>query len=183
VIDADAIVSKQDTHFLNTFSLVIGLLIAIALAIFGFSRAVASRTQDKQVLEENEYLKSVQARLAPPGQEAVAGQDNSALAIKADAGTAQAGSASGGPAAPKSGTEVFEQVCSACHGAGIAGAPKAGDKAAWGPRVAKGKDTLYEHALKGFQGSAGVMPAKGGRVDVPDDLIKQAVDHMVDMAK
>ena len=175
--------SKQDTHFFNVFSMVIGLLIVIAILIFALARVVASETQDKQVLEESRYLQGVTARLQPAGQVAVAGQDNSALAIKADTGTGQAGSTTGGPAPPKSGAEVFEQVCSACHGAGIAGAPKAGDKAAWDPRIAKGKDTLYDHALHGFQGSSGVMPAKGGRSDIPDDLIKQAVDHMVGMAK
>jgi cytochrome c5 len=177
-------VSKQDTHFFNVFSMVIGLLIVIAIGIFALARVVASETQDKQVLEESRYLKSVQGRLQPAGQVAVAGQDNAALAIKADAGAAgQAGSAGAGPALPKSGEEVFQQVCSACHGAGIAGAPKAGDKAAWGPRIAKGKDTLYDHALKGFQGGSGVMPPKGGRADLPDDLIKQGVDYMVGMAK
>jgi cytochrome c5 len=174
-------VSKQDTHFFNVFSMVIGLLIVIAIGIFALARVVASETQDKQVLEEGQYLKSVEGHLQPAGQLAVAGKDNSALAIKPDAG--QAGSAGAGPAAPKSGDEVFQQVCSACHGAGIAGAPKAGDKAAWGPRIAKGKDTLYEHALKGFQGGSGVMPAKGGRADLSDDLVKAAVDHMLDMAK
>jgi cytochrome c5 len=78
---------------------------------------------------------------------------------------------------------VYEQVCAACHGAGIAGAPKAGDAAQWAPRIAKGKDTLYKHALEGFQGSAGVMPAKGGRTDVPDDLIKASVDHILEISK
>jgi cytochrome c5 len=176
-------VSKQDTHFFNVFSMVIGLLIVIAIAIFALARVVASETQDKQVLEESQYLKSVESHLQPVGKVAVAGQDNSALAIKAEAGAGQAGSAGGGSALPKSGDEAFQQVCSACHGAGIAGAPKAGDKAAWGPRVSKGKDVLYDHALKGFQGSSGVMPAKGGRADLPDDLVKAAVDHMVDMVK
>ena len=182
---ADPIVSsKQDTHFFNVFSMVIGLLIVIAIAIFALARVVAGETQNKQILEEAQYLKGVEAHLQPVAKEAVSGQDNSALAIKADAGAAgQAGSAAGGPSAPKSGEETFQQVCSACHGAGIAGAPKAGDKAAWGPRVAKGKEVLYDHALKGFQGSSGVMPAKGGRADLSDDLVKAAVDHMVDMAK
>jgi len=175
-------VSKQDTHFFNVFSVVIGLLAAVAICLFVLARVVASETQDKQVISETQYLKNVDARLQPVGHEAVAGQDNTALAIKPAAGAAQAGSAAAGPL-PKSGAEVFEQVCSACHGAGIAGAPKAGDKAAWGPRIAKGKSTLYDHALHGFQGSSGVMPPKGGRADLPDDLIKQAVDHMVDMAK
>ena len=176
---ADAIVSKQDTHFINIFSLVIGVLVAIAVAIFALARSVASHTQDQQVLAEAQYLKSVDGRIEPFAHEAVAGQDNSQLAIKPETGAA----ASGGSAAiPKDGTEVFQQTCSACHGQGIAGAPKAGDHAAWASRIAKGKAVLYQHALQGFQGSAGVMPAKGGRPDLPDDLVKAAVDHMVGMA-
>ncbi len=174
--------SKQDTHFFNTFSLVIGLLVAIAVAIFAFARVVASETQDKQVLAEAQYLKTVKEHLTPVAHEAVAGQDNSALAIKADT-TAAAGSAAAGPPMPATGEALFQQTCSACHGAGIAGAPKAGDKAAWSPRIAKGKDVLYHHAMEGFTGTAGVMPAKGGRMDAPDDLVKQAVDYMVGMAK
>jgi len=174
-------VSKQDTHFFNVFSMVIGLLVAVAIVLFALARVVASRTQDLQVLSEAQYSKYVEARIRMPAQEAVAGQDNSALAIKTE-GPAAAGSA-GTAALPKNGTDLFEQACSACHGQGIAGAPKAGDKAAWGPRIAKGKATLYEHAIKGFQGSAGLMPAKGGRTDVPDELVKQAVDYMVQMAQ
>jgi cytochrome c5 len=179
-IDAAATdpMSKQDTHFFNVFSLVIGLLVAIAIGIFALARIVASRTQDLQVLTDPAYSRNVAARIAPPAQVAVAGQDNSALAIKAVA------AAAGGAAAamPKTGTELFEQTCSACHGQGIAGAPRAGDKTAWAPRIAEGKAKLYEHALKGYTGSAGMMPPKGGRIDAPDDLVKQAVDHMVQMS-
>jgi cytochrome c5 len=179
--DADDIVSKQDTHFFNVFSMVIGLLVAVAIALFALARIVASQTQDKEVFEDASYVKNVEQRVSPFAKEAVAGQDNTALAIKPDT-AATAGSASA-EAMPKTGQELFQQTCSACHGAGIAGAPKAGDKAAWGPRIGKGMPTLYEHAEKGFQGSSGVMPAKGGRPDVPDDLVKQAVDYMVGMAK
>jgi cytochrome c5 len=171
-------VSKQDTHFFNVFSLVIGLLVAIALALFAFARVVASKTQDKQMLVESHYLKGVDERLTPFARVAVAGQDNSALKIEAPTG---AGSA--GPAMPKNGDELYEQACKACHGAGIAGAPKTGDAAAWSPRVAKGKDILYDHAIHGFTGTAGMMPAKGGRADVSDELVKQAVDHMLGLAK
>jgi cytochrome c5 len=173
--------TKQDTHFINTFSLVIGILVAIAIVIFALARTVASHTQDQAVLEEAQHLKAVDNRIQPFEHEAIAGQDNAALAIKPD--TTAAAPAAGSAAIPKSGEEVFQQVCSVCHGAGLAGAPKAGDKAAWGPRIAKGKATLYQHALQGFQGSAGVMPPKGGRVDLPDDLVKAAVDHMVGMAQ
>jgi len=173
--------SKQDTHFVNVFSMVIGLLVAFAIAIFALARVVASHTQDLQVLTEADYAKNVAARIHPPSEEAVAGQDNSALAIKAD--VPAAGGSAAAIAIPKNGTELFDQTCSACHGQGIAGAPKAGDRAAWAPRIAKGKATLYEHALQGYTGSSGVMPPKGGRTDVPDDLVKQAVDHMLQMAQ
>jgi len=172
--------SKQDTHFFNVFSMVIALLVAVAVGLFALARIVASHTQDLQVLSEADYSKNVDARIRPPAQVAIAGRDNSALAIK-PAEAAGAGSAVA--AMPKNATELFNQTCSACHGQGIGGAPRAGDKAAWGPRIAQGKAKLYEHALKGYQGSAGLMPPKGGRTDAPDDLVKQAVDHMVQMAQ
>jgi cytochrome c5 len=174
-------VSKQDTHFFNVFSMVIGLLVAIAIALFALARIVAGQTQDKDVLEDASYVKNVEQRIAPFAQVAVAGQDNTALVIKPDAGSAQPAGAVA--ELPKTGEALFQQTCSACHGAGIAGAPKAGDKAAWGPRISKGNATLYDHAIHGFQGTAGVMPAKGGRTDAPDDLVKQAVDYMVGLAK
>jgi cytochrome c5 len=79
---------------------------------------------------------------------------------------------------PKNGEELYTTTCSACHGQGIGGAPKFGDHVAWAPRLAQGKATLYKHALEGFQGKSGMMPMKGGRADLPDDLVKQAVDHM-----
>jgi len=175
--------SKQDTHFFNVFSMVIGLLVAIAIGIFALARIVASRTQDLQVLSDPGYSKSVAARLALPSQEAIAGHDNTALAIKPAAGETAATAAPTGT--PKNGKELFEQVCSTCHGPGIAGAPKAGDKAAWASRIAEGKPTLYSHALQGFSGGpgGGVMPPKGGRTDLPDDLVKQGVDYMVQMSK
>ncbi len=171
--------STQDSHFINIFSLVIGILVAIALLLLALARSVAARTQEVDVYSDSSYVASVVARVAPFAHEAVAGQDNSALAIQAPAGAGPATAL----AVPKNGMELFQAVCSACHGAGLAGAPKAGDKSAWSPRIAQGKATLYQHALGGFNGKAGVMPAKGGRTDLPDDLIKQGVDYMVSLAQ
>jgi len=175
--------SKQDTHFFNVFSMVIGLLVAVAIGIFALARIVASHTQNLQVFTDPDYTKSVAARLALPSKEAIAGHDNSALAIKPAGGQAAASAAPSG--LPKDGKELFEQVCSTCHGQGIAGAPKAGDKAAWSARLAEGKATLYSHALQGYSGGSGggVMPPKGGRTDLPDDLVKEGVDYMVQMSK
>ena len=93
-----------------------------------------------------------------------------------------AAAAPGAPAAA-GGEGVYKNACVACHGAGIAGAPKAGDKAAWSSRVAQGKPTLYDHALRGYQGKAGVMPAKGGNAALADADVKAAVDYMVSLAK
>jgi cytochrome c5 len=174
-------VSKQDTHFFNVFSLVIGILVVVAILLFALARVVAGKTQGQQIYVEQDYLKAVQERIQPFARVAVAGQDNSALAITDNkAGSAQPG---GGLPIPTSGTQTYEQVCSACHGQGIAGAPKAGDKAQWAEHIAKGKQVLYQHALEGYQGSKGVMPAKGGRPDLPDDLVRAAVDHMVEMSQ
>jgi cytochrome c5 len=173
-------VSKQDSQFINVFGVVIGILVAIALGLLAFSRAVAERTEVVDVFQDPGYVASVQARTAPFATEAVAGQDNSALQIKASATPAVAATAQ---VVPKNGQELFTAVCSTCHGAGLAGAPKAGDKVAWAPRIAQGMPTLYQHAINGYSGKAGVMPAKGGRTDLPDDLIKQGVDYMVSLAK
>ncbi len=85
------------------------------------------------------------------------------------------------PNAPKvvlSGEQVFGQVCKTCHEAGIAGAPKMGDAAAWKPRIAQGADTLFKHALVGFTGKTGMMPAKGGNPDLADDDVERAVVYM-----
>lgn len=77
------------------------------------------------------------------------------------------------------GKSTFNKTCALCHAAGTAGAPKPGDKADWGPRIAQGKDTLYKHALEGYTGAKGVMPARGGSTTLSDDQVKAAVDYMV----
>jgi cytochrome c5 len=77
------------------------------------------------------------------------------------------------------GKKVYGSVCSMCHAANVAGAPKPGDKADWGPRIAQGNDTLYKHAIEGFTGAKGMMPARGGGSALTDDELKAAVDYMV----
>lgn len=75
---------------------------------------------------------------------------------------------------PAKGENTFKTVCSACHGQGIAGAPKFGDKQAWAPRIAQGWKTLAQHALHGYK----AMPPKGGRPDLPDQQILEAMAYM-----
>lgn len=80
------------------------------------------------------------------------------------------------------GKKVYDASCAACHSTGVAGAPKVGDKAAWAPRIKQGNDTLYSHAVKGFQGKTGMMPPKGGST-ASDEEVKAAVDYMVTASK
>src|SRR5581483_5221981 len=88
------------------------------------------------------------------------------------AGAAPAGAAGGAMAAAPDGKATYEQVCQACHAAGLAGAPKIGDAAAWTPRIGKGVQTLYDHAIHGFN----LMPAKGGNPNLTDEQVKATVD-------
>lgn len=104
-----------------------------------------------------------------------------APATQTAAAPASAPAPAAAPAAAPAGTgkKVYESGCVACHGAGVAGAPKFGDKAAWAPRIATGMDKLYNAALHGM----GVMPAKGGNPSLSDADVKAAVDYMVAAAK
>lgn len=81
------------------------------------------------------------------------------------------------------GKGVFGKTCSMCHSSGAGGAPKPGDKADWAPRLAQGQDTLYKHALEGFTGAKGMMPARGGNTALKDDEVKAGVDYMADQSR
>lgn len=116
---------------------------------------------------------------ATPAPEAAAPTPAPEAAAPAPAPAAPA--TSGGNLAK--GESIYKQSCFACHAAGVAGAPKLGDKAAWAPRIAQGNETLYTHSIKGFQGKAGMMPAKGGNVSLSDADVKAAVDYMVAQSK
>jgi cytochrome c5 len=82
-------------------------------------------------------------------------------------------------AAAPDGEQVYNKVCVACHGSGIAGAPKVGDRESWKPRIAKGIGSLANHAINGFTGETGVMPPKGGAVSLSDAEVEAAVRYMV----
>jgi cytochrome c5 len=131
-----------------------------------------------------------------PGAAPAAGTETAAAPVAANAATAAPASAAPAAAAPAAapaaaaaaaapavanadtGKALYNSACIACHGAGIAGAPKVADKAAWAPRIQQGNAVLYEHAIKGYQGKAGIMPPKGGST-APDADVKAAVDFMV----
>jgi cytochrome c5 len=124
---------------------------------------------------------------AAPGSPAAAAPVAAAAAAPAAVAVAAAGpapAAAAAPAAPQAaaaagnGQALYQQACMACHAAGVAGAPKLGDKAAWAPRIAQGLPTLVNSALKG----KGAMPPKGGSA-APDTEIRAAVEYMVNAAR
>jgi cytochrome c5 len=164
---------SSDTHFFNSFSLVLGILILFAIILFGVARSIGADTQGQAVLLEPLHLQDVRANIAPLAHVAIAGKDNSALAIV----TAPAGGAFAADV-PTTGEQAFTKVCSACHATGVNGAPKMGDHAAWGPRIALGKGTLYKDAIAG----KGNMPPKGGTT-WPDATVRMTVDYMVSLNK
>jgi cytochrome c5 len=84
---------------------------------------------------------------------------------------------------PPDGSGVYNTACVACHGAGVAGAPKLGDAGAWSARIGQGVETLVEHAIQGFQGDSGFMPAKGGNPSLSDQEVAAAVQYMVDQSQ
>ena len=92
-------------------------------------------------------------------------------------------SAAAAPPPTRNGQQIYQATCVACHDAGIAGAPKLGDKSQWAKHIAKGRDTLYASALNGVQGSAGAMPPKGGNPALSDAEVRAAVDYMVAQSK
>jgi cytochrome c5 len=168
------VTAAHDRRFFDTFMLIVGVLVALTLGLIILARIVSQDPVAATRDADADYQREVVSRIKPFAREAVAGQDNSALAPPVQVQTA---------AADMGGEEVYNEACVACHGAGIAGAPKLQDKAAWAPRIAQGLDTLHKHALAGFQGKSGYMPPKGGRTDLSDQSIANAVDYMIDHSK
>jgi cytochrome c5 len=143
------------------------------------ARGGLAELSDAEIKRAIDYMmKSGSATPVPGGTAA-------AVPVVATASAAAATTSAATPATAPAvdGKKVFAMSCAACHAAGVAGAPKFGDKAAWAPRIAQGVSVLYTHALGGFQGKAGVMPPKGGNTTLPDADVKAAVDYMVAAAK
>ena len=170
--------STHDKQFMDLFTLIIGILVGIAVALGVLASIIGSKTQLQSLHEDPAYVQQVNERLKPFGTVVLAGQ-----AAPAEQATAPVAVTPAPVAAPLSGPQVFNQACNACHGTGINGAPKVGDKAAWAPRLAQGVATLKKHALEGFQGQKGVMPAKGGFVNFSDAEVAAAVEYMASQGK
>jgi cytochrome c5 len=170
--------ASHDRTFFDTFLLVLGILVGLTIGLIILARIIAANTSVANRAEDPVYQRQVEERIQPVARVAIAGQDNSSLAPPAAAAAVAATAA-----ADLTGEQIYNQACVACHGAGVAGAPKLGDKAAWAARIAQGMDALNTHALQGYQGKAGYMPPKGGRTDLSDQSVVNGVDYIIAASK
>lgn len=122
-----------------------------------------------------EATKEVVEKAAEVAETAVAAVDKTVEAATEVAATVAESVAS----ASVDGQQIYNKTCFACHGTGIPGFPKVGDKVAWADRIGQGDAALYDHAINGFKG----MPARGGDAGLSDEEIKAAVDYMVAESK
>lgn len=153
--------------------LVIGILMGVAVGLFFLARMIAIETEGRFVQEDPAVQAAIDERIAPIGQVALIGS--------AEAEAAAPAAAPAPVETTLSGPQVFNEACYLCHSApGVGGAPVVGDLAAWQPRIEQGLDTLVMHAIQGYMGEAGFMPAKGGRVDLSDEEVASAVEYMVE---
>ena len=153
---------SQDKEFWGTFIAVMaGLAVLAVVLIF----TAISLTSDVSEYKPEEI---VLENIRPVGEVYVAGKSEPAAEEMAAAAPA-------GETGPKSGEEVYNGNCVACHGTGAAGAPKIGDAAAWAPRIAKGMDTLQANAINGLN----AMPPKGLCMACSDEELRAAIEYMV----
>jgi cytochrome c5 len=133
----------------------------IILAVLALGLGVSALAIDLTDAQRAE----MEQRIKPVGESCMLG-DSSCGGVTASAS-----------AGPRSGEEVYNAACMACHATGAAGAPKLGDVAAWAPRIAKGNDVLHGSGISGLAGTG--MIAKGGCMNCSDEEVVAAVDYMV----
>ena len=148
------------TKFSSRTILVITIVIAILLIVVIWPLSMIGKGSSET--RSDTYADEVYVRILP--------------VAKLELAKAPAAAADG---QPRDGATVYKSVCMACHGTGVAGAPKAGDKAAWAPRIATGTAALITSVTNGKN----AMPAKGGSPDLTDGEIKAAVEHLVNLSK
>ena len=162
---------NHDLVFLKHFSQVIGILFGIMVALI----LLGAHFNRMKVVEPNKaQAAAIKERIQPAGA-VYAGATGAAAQAAAAAEAAKGAVAFEGTL---DGSVIFGGVCSGCHGTGALGAPTL-DHSHWDARIAKGVDTLHQHAIEGFKGANGQMPPKGGMAALSDEQVKATVDWML----
>lgn len=159
--------SEQENNSMLTLVGVLGVMVAFAVFIGVLAYFIGGFAHKDRAPDARE-LTALKERIAPIGEVRTSDQPLETTS----AGTSEA------PAAPRSGAEVVQQVCAACHGAGVLGAPKIGAKADWEPRLAQGFDVLLDHSINGIR----TMPPKGGNPSLTEEEIKDALTEILEQS-
>ena len=170
---------SRDQKFFDMYSLVIGILVAFALAILVLAMKMSDLTQGVYTHDTAEKQAAINDRIRPFGQVYLPGEEKEAAAP-----TVEIAEEPAPVAAARTGPQVYNLACNMCHGNGVGGAPIVGDVAQWEARIAQGIDVLNDHAINGFDGDAVTpMLAKGGRTDLSDQEVIDAVAYMVEESR
>lgn len=172
-------VTPTDRVFLKHFSMVIGFLVVVMFLLQGLGYYLYSHNPPAKSPDAE---KQVQERIAPVGG-VYAGDTGRAALLAAQEAAKKAAESQVAYGGTLDGKTIFGNLCTTCHMNAATGAPVITDKAAWAPRIAQGIDTLIKHATEGFQGSKGLMPAKGGNPSLSNAQVKATVEWMVSQAK
>lgn len=169
---------NQDMAFMRQFSMIIGglVLLTICLIVLGVWLNSSAPREESAVAQAR-----TEARIRPVA--AVYAGDTGRAAMTAAADSAR--EAAAGQLAYDGSTDggyIYQQLCGACHGSGAGGAPTL-VAAQWTDRIAQGIDTLNKHAIDGYQGPAGMMPARGGNPTLSDEQVEVTVAWMIDNLK
>ena len=175
--------SHQDVVFFRNFALVLSLIVVAGLIFYFMAQMLSSPSEGQSIEALKRSEEAINARIRPVGQVRLPGDTPAATAettteAPAPQPVAEATAVAGESDLGK-GKGVYSTACFACHGSGVAGAPKLGDKAAWEARLTQGIDTLVGNAINGFQGQAGFMPPKGGNAGLSDADVRDAVAYMM----
>jgi cytochrome c5 len=151
-----------------------GIFLGLVVGVVFLARMNAIESDGTLAMDDPDVHAAVDRRLEPIGSLIYLGDDELAAAAVATVTPTPVATVLSGP-------QVYNEACYLCHTApGVGGAPVVGDTEAWAERITQGLAILNDHAINGYQGSAGVMPAKGGRVDLSDAEIESAVIYMLD---
>lgn len=165
---------------MRQFSVVIVVLAIFAVCLLVAASYIYSQQPDKQATNVEQNTKQ---RLAPVGS-VYAGDTGRAAMASAKAAAEKAAASEVAYGGTTDGEEVFGHLCTSCHTAGVAGAPKVGDKADWAPRIAEGMETLVKHAVDGYTGpDGGHMPPKGGNPALTEEQVANTVKWMVSQSQ
>jgi cytochrome c5 len=174
--------TKTDGVFLKHFSQIIAGLALFTVVLIVYAYIINERfynDPERGMGDERAQveLAKAQARIVPVG-DVYAGETGLAARAAAEARALEELKKNVPYGGREDGAEIYAGLCKACHDTGAGGSPLL-QKAAWAARIAQGEETLVKHAIEGYKGQAGIMPARGGNPALTDGQVAASVRWML----